>query len=127
MKKTKFLLVLGTLVILSVLFANIAKAQTGYYIESTKFQKYAREHPNSMQYRYDKLNRMVLWMTPCNRDSINTTSYTYDAAGNRLSKTVLLFYKDKENNEKYICQTTMDPKQFSTFLETIFNQLDGKQ
>ena|ERR1035437_8843353 len=120
--KTIFFVALAIFFISSLIFSQHLKAQT-QYVEAIKFQKYGA---STIQYRYDNLHRLTLATTPFERDSINITTYTYDAMGNRTSKTVFFFYKDKEDKEKYICNIQMDFKKFSEMLKNIFHQLDDQ-
>lgn len=122
MKKIISLVALGAF--LSIVFANSAKAQDGYVIHTDYFDKYAKYYPNVIQYRHDKLNREVLVMSPCNRDTINISYITYDPAGNRLAKTNLVIYKDKKNG--LVCLTNLKELEFEKTFKDIKKSLDGK-
>ena len=122
MKKIISLVALGAF--LSIIFANSAKAQDGYVIHTNYFDKYAKEQPNTIQYRHDKLNREVLVMSPCNRDTIKISYTTYDPAGNRLAKTNLLIYKDKKKG--LVCLTKLKEADFEKTFKDIKKSLDGK-
>ena len=125
--KTKKLLLLA--IALFFIFSHSAQAQNhqSYYIETDKFDQYAKQYPNAILYRYDALNRLVLMTSPFNKDTVGITSYTYDAVGNRLSQTSILFYKDKSDKDKYICNVKLDPNEFQKLLQNIFDLIDNKK
>ena len=112
------------LCLLVFLTFSTKKVNAQYYVETTKFSRYAAKYPNSTNYRYDAVNRLILYTTPFNRDSVAIASYEYDANGNRTNVTSLLFYVNKKNRSQYLCDTKIKPEDFAAFLKKAFDQLD---
>lgn len=121
-RNTNFLWILLCLAAFLMLLVSKAKSQS-YYIEASKLKKYIGKTPDLTQFKYDKMGRTLLIITPLESDSINTISYTYDAVGNRTSKVILLFYKDKEDKEKLIVDTKLDRESFTKVFQTICDEL----
>lgn len=101
-------------------------AQNSYYIETTKFDTYAPKPGTSKtEYRYDAAKRMILSFSTTG-ETIIVTIFDYDAVGNMIEKSTLMFIKDPKIKYKYTCSANISDKKFKEIIQKILDRLDKK-
>ena len=132
-------------------FAVNTFAQTGWYIETTKFDKYVPDPTGTvnMQFRYNKVGSISLDYERTVENTVTITIYDYDAVGNPINTVNLYLHKDTDNNyqNRYIVDKirhrvfeydvadnlikrietkSLDEKKFAETVQKIMDRLDQK-
>lgn len=83
-------------------FATSVSAQTGWYMETTKFDKYIPDPTGTvnMQFRYNKVGNIFLDYERTIENTVTITIYDYDAVGNPINTINLYMHKDANNDYK---------------------------
>lgn len=116
--------------LIAIITSINAFGQNGYYIQTTKFQKYltVQEKKSLIQKRFDTLNRLMLYFVSKPDNTIDIILYEYEPAGNKKENKFSLSFNPKAN-DYYICDcdNKFDVKQFHDMVEKVMDRLDNKK
>lgn len=95
-----------------------------YYIETTAFDKYLPKiKAENTQYRFNEFNQPTLIFKGSSDSIVKIIVIDYDDTCTIIKKTILVFWLDKNQKDRYFISIKMDEKDFQNIMQKILNQL----